>query len=625
MIYNGLLATPPPFAGHDFTTISPVIANFRGAPTKFVDPKASWYHVTQTCRQIYLESRPIFFAAKAYYAANPQDLQHFRWLPRSVFCFDNVTSLCVKNLVVTRPLYTKACIDNILSNTRHHQFVRQIRQTLEAATYKSLELTAPCSLKHMHNLRTVNLCMLVGEEMRYVDYLYGVTGMQRGIVEFVDASHWLIRPQNPEDVWSIQYACSFHGDWGKGENGEDIPYDMLHLQKLTTDIDSRAPELKEGDERYVEVQIQWPADATLHPDPLPSNRGKRDEETTSGHNGMNLFHPRSPEVQPEVSQNLLGDNAQATSESDNLLDEAEPIQPEVSQNLLEDNAQATSESENLLDAPEPDLDQLDEPLMLMVNIEENSTSQERNDLNQGEKNDIHLAVGELSSRRPSTQSGHQAQSNSLSGSSAPARHATPMFAEDVQTFLLDSGDKDSQVQTTTSVADHAAKGVETQHQGEAFAGSGKKPEKVQQNPKDRLRRRIRRMNAEDQSSSSRPSPLDTLNTKNPYTEEEMKSYEQWQQRNISGTPRPNVKDSSKGGKQSPPSAKAHEKPAQNPVMASTTATTQAQHPLTASRETLGLIVRSVQAGALFLLFLLIVVIPEKLSGGNRKRQGASQQ
>lgn len=80
--------------------------------------------------------------------------------------------------------------------------------------------------------------------------------MRKGLVEFVDASHWLIRPQNPEHVWSIQYACFSYADCGRGEYNQEIPYDRCRVEEQITEIDSRAPGLQEGDERYVEVQIQ---------------------------------------------------------------------------------------------------------------------------------------------------------------------------------------------------------------------------------------------------------------------------------------------------------------------------------------------------------------------------------
>ncbi|KAM0798122.1 hypothetical protein BDR22DRAFT_823677 [Usnea florida] len=259
MIFINLLATPPPYAGHDFAINSAGPKNSASVPKKFIHIRASWHQVTRTCRQIHLEAYPLFFASESYYLANPQELKRclregvsYRITAPAIRHY-TITTLCLEGFITCSPLYTNDEIDKILSN---HLSRGRTRQQLEAETFKAVDDIARDRLAALPNLKTVGLRIRVGEEMIYVNLMYGVSGMRRGLVEFVDQSHWLIRNQHPNDVWRIQYACFTLADYGTDKNMEEIPYDRLRIEREVTDIDSRAPGLQEGDERYVEVQIQ---------------------------------------------------------------------------------------------------------------------------------------------------------------------------------------------------------------------------------------------------------------------------------------------------------------------------------------------------------------------------------
>ena len=123
--------------------------------------------------------------------------------------------------------------------------------------------------------------MRVGEEMAYLSFLYGLTGLQKGLVEFLNASKWLIRPQHAEHVWRIQYACFSGAAYGIDKNGELIDWNVLQIEKETTNIDSRATGLKDGDERYVEVEIQRTARSPLLISNGQDSHGMLDEELSN--------------------------------------------------------------------------------------------------------------------------------------------------------------------------------------------------------------------------------------------------------------------------------------------------------------------------------------------------------
>ena len=59
--------------------------------------------------------------------------------------------------------------------------------------------------------------MRVGEELGYMDFLFCLPGMARGVIDFLDESHWMIRLQSPEDEWKIQYACFYNTGYREGK------------------------------------------------------------------------------------------------------------------------------------------------------------------------------------------------------------------------------------------------------------------------------------------------------------------------------------------------------------------------------------------------------------------------
>lgn len=96
--------------------------------------------------------------------------------------------------------------------------------------------------------------MKVGEEFEYQRFLFLLPGLERGVMEFIDASQWSIRSQNTSGGWKLQYTC-FQDMYRQGKDGKWIGHDEIRIQKNMLRTDSRAPGLKEGDKRYVVVTI----------------------------------------------------------------------------------------------------------------------------------------------------------------------------------------------------------------------------------------------------------------------------------------------------------------------------------------------------------------------------------
>ena len=242
IIFINLLAVPPPFGGRDLRVErTSVVDQPPIALTSFVDLKASCLTVLQTCRQIYLEAYPLFYASKAYYIANSEDLLTFEKLDRSSFMrgrcpfmFDTITSICLKDLVIKMP-------------TGSHKPVELLDTFVDSSLFGN-----------MKSLRKICLCMRVGQELKYLQFLFRIEGLRRGVVNFVDNSHWTIRSQSIlGDKWQLQYAYAQFSNLGTRRLGNNFQrvyrYARFHGEIL--DIDSRASDLNEGDERWVEVDI----------------------------------------------------------------------------------------------------------------------------------------------------------------------------------------------------------------------------------------------------------------------------------------------------------------------------------------------------------------------------------
>ena len=498
MIFIRLLATPPPYAGHDFDINSAGPKNSPSAPKKFVHIKTSWYQVTQTCRQIYLESYPLFFASESYYLATPQELSRLldygcvlnpsiwgcvfddlgcRHALSLHFRRSNITALCLQGFVTDKSLLNKEAIDRILSNLTGYRNAGRLRQQLEAQTFKGVDILACYRLSLLPNLKTVGLRMRVGQEMEYVNFMYGVSEMRRGLVEFVDQSHWLIRNQHPNEVWRIQYACFSLADYGRDENMKPIPYDRRRIEKEVTDIDSRAPGLQEGDERYVEVQIQRvkrddeigtvskvsDADTEDLTDTRATSRPEpSDLHTTQVGELQDIQEPAHEEVEIEleVPPTEIDDDLQTTPL--NFQDMLGPAHDDVEIELevppmeMEDDLQS-SPLDNGLSGTESEQEILNTSESFVRYQSQDDYDSQSNKHSDQENDDAlsETANHDVSIIQSTKLSHQQAEESLLPTYSTFARHPVPTNTDSSRKFQTDSDDEDSNLQNESRLGDQA--------------------------------------------------------------------------------------------------------------------------------------------------------------------------
>ena len=390
-----------------------------------------------------------------------------------------ITRLCLEGLVTEEALYSKEQIDKMLSDPTDYLRAGRTRQQLEARTFKWLN-TRPCvGLSKLPNLRTVGLRMRVGQEMDHVNFMYGVSAMRRGLVEFVDQSHWLIRTQNPNDIWRIQYACFTLADYATDKNMERISDDKRRLEEEVTDIDSRAPGLQEGDERYVEVQIQ---------------RIKRDNDVgtvseVSDANTEDILHVQANLrlESSDLSPTQVGE-LQDTPEPAHGEVEIEPEEPfmEVEDDLEYQGIQLPAHDGVEIELYVPPIELDDELQILPLDNDLSGTESEPEVLNTAEpfvrsqsqddydpqsnehsdeKNDH--ALSQAASHDvfsiPSTESSRQQAAESLMPTySKIVRHPIPTNTDSSRKFQTDSDDEDSNFHDESRLGDQVAESTENE-------------------------------------------------------------------------------------------------------------------------------------------------------------------
>ena len=601
MIFTELLATPPTFGGYDFVTTS---SNFRAsspAPIRFVHITASWRQVLWTCRQIYREAFPIFFASSAYFFSKPPANLFesvFKISFRQVLRLDTITALCLKDFVETVPLYSKEQLDEIFSDPNNPQNF-STRQELEMQTFKMICTSGASCLRGLKSLRTVALCFLVGEELLFVEFLYEISNIRRGVVKFLDAKTWLIREQNPEDPWSIQYACFTSGDFNNGKDNEELSYDRRSIELEVTDIDSRAPGLREGDERFVEVSIGLPVKKSPAQDTLSSAQDDRSSTDTYNDSDVASLNGGSHETQPGITV-----PAYTTDESDiePLSQDSHEIQREVSPDQTEENVSAeNSGNDDVLAEVEPNSNVDVGSPILGLNSEDSRDSQEAMVTYQERDHTLSQSSSEEASE---VQSGVQyslpAESSSLSRTLERLAPLGTMTTRDDQASLLSTSD---QIQVETETSSSMAHAESSQHTENSNSKHSAETDQVQQNLNVSVGKSSDHTNGTAPASSRKQLLPPISDAPNPYTEEEMESYERWLQGPISRTQEQDPKALGTKYLPSPPNEKKIERLVKASLKGNTTDTPAKEKSKTSSQEIFVLL----PVASLLLLLVLAIL------------------
>lgn len=259
MIYKNLLASPPAYAGHDIYATAKSSSCQSPIPlATFVDLKGSSLAILRTCRQVHFEAFPVFYANKSYYVAEALDivtmLRHRSYLRAkpTLFRLDTITSLCLRNIVVYKPRWRATDIEHLIS--RHGVTNRETLQAEQIPVIRS-ELSY-LDFRDMKSLRTICLCVLAGQEVYGLHFLFNMKGFGRGVIKFIDDFHWSIRSQNVSaDDWKLQYPGFCHDFYEIGMSFKLTRHKGLVSQRKHLEERSRASDSTKGIECWIEIDI----------------------------------------------------------------------------------------------------------------------------------------------------------------------------------------------------------------------------------------------------------------------------------------------------------------------------------------------------------------------------------
>ena len=130
--------------------------------TTFIHLQASCLTVLKICRQIYVEAHLVFYARTSYYTANEKEFEQLV-NACSLPSHSKFRSNAVTSLMFERCLYY----------TDRDSCCLRFGQPFMSSQFEGWE-----------SLRKINLCMRVGEEFGYIDFLFCLPGMARDVMIF---------------------------------------------------------------------------------------------------------------------------------------------------------------------------------------------------------------------------------------------------------------------------------------------------------------------------------------------------------------------------------------------------------------------------------------------------------
>ena len=153
----------------------------------------------QTCRQIFLESCPLFYAKNILHLGSAQHLYDFL-LSIGLERRRHLASLHLAKIVIQVPLFDRAYIDVRCAAMNYGS---QMRTILENMTQNMIDPDAQHSsvfLAECDYLRKFFLEIAVGEENDHIAWLLSIPGLRHAEVAVTDAFHWELRATGKEET-----------------------------------------------------------------------------------------------------------------------------------------------------------------------------------------------------------------------------------------------------------------------------------------------------------------------------------------------------------------------------------------------------------------------------------------
>ena len=174
-----------------------------------------YFPLLLTCRLMYIEAFPIFYANTTFHITHTSILLEFLQRIGSN-ARKEIRSLRMGGLACYKPNYSEDELQDIVR--RLGADARPLFESMLSPDHNPNYVIAGNLLGTCEHLTRVSLDMLVGEENEYIYYL--TRGRRRIVIDFVDACHWIVRPAQAKeyDTWERnrpwQQARPDDGVWG---------------------------------------------------------------------------------------------------------------------------------------------------------------------------------------------------------------------------------------------------------------------------------------------------------------------------------------------------------------------------------------------------------------------------
>ena len=206
MIYEHVLIAPPSQSPITIRELSE--GNEVGWCKAFAKPssrKVSPVAILQTCRLIYREAQDIYYARNAFHTTSAKQLRDFLLGIGLARC-ELLTSLHIEGLLTEEPTYTKELLDEerregLLTDTVYDIFSTSMSWKLDPTGQAASRLLKECKcLRKVHLLMgTIDDADTLFEHAEFARALAGEKFYNK--VDFVDGSHWVVRPASIKDDW----------------------------------------------------------------------------------------------------------------------------------------------------------------------------------------------------------------------------------------------------------------------------------------------------------------------------------------------------------------------------------------------------------------------------------------
>ena len=196
---------------------------------------ASSLALLQTCRLVFREARPVYYASNSFRFTSAKDLLDFLSHVRP-YLLKELRKLHIEGLLTFKPLFEKEDLERLRRQGSSDATCQRLG-AMRTASLGDDAVAATIQLRQCKRLHRIHFVMGSRDEKHHIMWLLRMTRFTRTIVDLVDHSHWALR---------LATSAASAGEW------------FNVLVTALTDAESRRalfPDLEEGQQRCIDVDL----------------------------------------------------------------------------------------------------------------------------------------------------------------------------------------------------------------------------------------------------------------------------------------------------------------------------------------------------------------------------------